>query len=282
MGVGTLRTRLQGLLHIGQLSGPREAALFERRRGGAVGVDAVCLDAIGVDTIGLGRGVRLGIQIAAGPVIGQSAGVVDGLGLDVRAHGQVEVVQLDAGVPDLEEMVDEADGEAGGGEDGVLRLGVFAAEGDGDAALAAGGGLEGAADGAGGEVVDGGGVAAVVGAGDDEVDGGAVGEEVEQAQLDAAGRSAVLDHDPVGLVIGGGVARSGLVPSAVVTEGGGRHVGGFQGGFDQVGFADPGPRGGGDGDGDEVAGVLEGIDEWLDVGGEAAGGRTVIVDNLGG
>lgn len=267
MRIRALLAGLQRLLHIRQLGGPVEMALLSPRRRGAVGRAA-----------GLLRRV-LGVQVSPGPVVRQGAGVLHRAGLDVGPHGNVQVIQLDAGVPVAGEVGDEADGETGGRGDGVGGLGVLAAEGDGDAAPAAGGGLQGAADGAGREVVDGGGVAAVVGARDHQVDGAAVREEIEQPELHAAGGRAVADDDPVVLGVGVGVAGC-LIPGRVVAEGGGRHIGGFQGGFDQMRLADPRAGGGGDGDGDEVAGVLEGLDEWLDVGGESATRRTVIVDHL--
>lgn len=67
------------------------------------------------------------------------------------------------------------------GRAGDERRVVFArveGVGEGDGAVAAGGGFHGAADGAAGEGEEGGGVAAVVGTGDDEVDGREVSEEV--------------------------------------------------------------------------------------------------------
>lgn len=83
--------------------------------------------------------------------------------------------------------------------------------------------------------------------------------------MDAAGWCAVFDHHPFGLV----GRLGGVVPGTIVAEGGGRDVGCFEGGFDQVRFTNPGARGCWDCDGDGVAGGLEGGDEGVNVGGEA-------------
>ena len=258
-------------------------------RGVVAGVAVVVGDAVdggvcvpvGFARVLLNRGSSVGlglrVQTAVSPVVGQGASVAHRSRFDVGAHRHIQIVELDAGIPRAGEVGDQTGGEAGGGVDHRSGLGILAAEGDGDGAVGAGRGLEGAADGAGGEVVDGGGIAAVVGAGDDEVDGPAIGEEVEEAELDAAGGGAVGDHHPLGVGFPGG---GGRIPGAVVAKGGFGHVGGCEGGFDQVGFADAGAGGGGDGDGDLMAGGLEGVDEGTDVGRESVGRRAIVIDHL--
>jgi len=221
------------------------------------------------------------IQTALGPVVGQRARIADGPALDVRAHRHVEVVDVDAVVPVAIEVLDEPHGQPGRRAHDVDALLLLAAEGQGDAALAARGGLERAADGAGREVVDGGRVAAVIGARDDEVDGAAVREEAVEAQLGAAGGRAVVDDHPVVVIpaVAAGPLRGG-VPGAVVAEGVRGHVRRPERGSDQMRLADPGAGGGGDGDGDTMAGILEGVHEGADVGGEAPRGRSIIVHHL--
>lgn len=118
----------------------------------------------------------------------------------------------------------------------------------------------------------------MVGAGDDEVDGLVI-KEVVEAKLDAAGGGAVGDDYPFVFVLGLVVLEIGR-PRAVIAKGGWRDIGGVQGGFDEMGLADPGTGGGGDGDGDAMAGGLEGVDEGQDVGGEAEGWGAIIIDHL--
>lgn len=118
----------------------------------------------------------------------------------------------------------------------------------------------------------------MVGPRDNQIDWGAVVEEIEQAQLDTASRGTVPDDDPFGLWLFslGGVVM--LIPRSVVSEGVGGYIGCLQGRFYQVCFADPGSRCGGDGYGDEVARVLEGTDEWVDVWGETLRGWPIVVN----
>ena len=47
-----------------------------------------------------------------------------------------------------------------------------------------------------------------------------------------------------------------------------------------MGLADPGAGGGGDCDGDEMASVLECVDEGVDVGRETVRGRAIVIDDL--
>ena len=47
-----------------------------------------------------------------------------------------------------------------------------------------------------------------------------------------------------------------------------------------MGLAYPRSRRGMDSHGDEMAGVLEGVDEWVDVWREAMGGGSIVIDNL--
>lgn len=74
----------------------------------------------------------------------------------------------------------------------------------------------------------------MIGAGDDEVDGAAVGEEVVEAELDAAGWGAIGDYDPVIVVVGssGRILLEGFIPCAITAEGSWWDIGGCEGGFD--------------------------------------------------
>lgn len=134
---------LQPLLHIGQISRPFELPLLRLR-------------SMSIDPIALFRGpIRLvrtgfGIQAPPRPVVRQSARVQDRLRLDVLAHRDVQIVQLDPLVPVAGEVIDDAHGQACGGGDDRRRLRILAPEGDGDAALAAEDGFEGPAHGTGG------------------------------------------------------------------------------------------------------------------------------------
>jgi len=86
--------------------------------------------------------------------------------LDVGPHGDIHIVQLDAEVPILTEVLNHPDGEAGSGAHDLPSLFLLAAKGQGNAALSTGDGLQGAPHGAGREIVDGRGVGAMIGTGD--------------------------------------------------------------------------------------------------------------------
>ena len=127
---------------------------------------------------------NLRIQIPLRPIIRQRLGISHRPPLNILAHGNIQIIQLDPLIPITGQILNNPDSQSGRGTNRLSRLRILAAEGDGDSAFPAGSRFQGAAHGARGEVVDGGGVAAVVGAGDDEVDGafGGIGrEEVEEA-----------------------------------------------------------------------------------------------------
>lgn len=126
---------------------------------------------------------NLRIQIPPSPIIRQRLGIPHGPPLNILAHGNIQIIQLDPLIPIPGQILNNPDSQPRRRTNRPLRLRILAPKGDGDPPFPAGSRLQSTAHGAGGEVVDGGGVAAVVGAGDDEVDGafgGVGGEEVEE------------------------------------------------------------------------------------------------------
>lgn len=143
MCIGSLRARLQSLLHLRQLSRPGEIDLLEVRPASPIDSLAVGLR-VSINHLLFPR--RFGIHTAPGPVVRQRLGPPDGSALHVLPHRHIEIIQLNTIMPVLVEIIDNLHGMSSRGADNLIRLRILTSEGDGDSALTAGRCLEGAAD----------------------------------------------------------------------------------------------------------------------------------------